>query len=117
MRVEAMFLSALSILSGCGVVVTALDGGGGEDASSNRVYPDGAAAADAACDADPVCPPIVVQPGTCAACCQLHLQADDAGMLFCPYCHVQVLTGASADRSGYCVDQPCCAGVYNGVCP
>ena len=86
-----------------------LDGGDLPDASSPDVW----------IDASPDCPTLIIQPGSCYACCQGFQAADDAGTLFCPYCHIQTITGASSDKPGYCADQPCCdpPGVYTGVCP
>ncbi len=114
-------LGIVALAAACGGVIPRAEDAAPIDAAPELDVQDpglDAAPPDAWIDASPDCPALIIQPGSCYACCQGFEAADDAGIVFCPYCHVQTITGASSDKPGYCADQPCCdpPGVYTGVC-
>lgn len=75
-----------------------------------------AAPPDAAPPDAAFCGLYVQQPPPCVSCCQKFVQ--DPGGPICSECRITVtLTGAYSVRSGDCDDQPCCDGVYAGLCP
>ncbi len=88
------------------------------DATTDAGWPDAQPSDAEPPDDAASCPSVITQPPPCVTCCQMFVQ-ESPGSPICPVCRITVtITGAWTERPGSCeADQPCCADVYEGLCP